>query len=1516
MRLIVQVLPLSEGPANSLAAYSRIPITPRKPNRFTLPVRPEQTFEQIWTFVEERYKRNYLTPAQAANFMIKKIQDGYDCDLDLSDTVGAIFEGEKDQEKIMIQVIQASIDRDISVPVTSNLRPANAYKRLLEIQQSGGNKRRRIEEQRYGAPIEDLHPDRPVHSRERDVVARNFEVSNEGSLENHDRHRGSGSGSGSGSSVIVVEDSQPGAESGGNPSFEEPPKSESPEPGGQSVQQISESSGHYQSSPLLGASDTIPTSAPITFIKPSLPASKLRAHQSTAVYKSTPHSAQAAPITKHAEREDRHDVGGDEDVDDAVDIDQSSQDVANQLWPKFGEPRLPSNPYSSDASTPEYLETTTSPTFRILNAQRVDVYEDIESPDEEASIMNRRTRRLKTYSRHPRTPRTRQTKAHPTYTPQSPPTSAQKSNTIAPSPTNGERAEEGLIRPSPQDQAHPVVTPTSKIVENARSGSPMHATKLLHIMRERRRSRGENPDLGQSPKTTSSEAVENNVTSNGNSPSSKSVKDSSTLKKPLKRSYKMPSPKHPLNPQNTEKQTPIEDNSNTQYPESAKSTISRKTKSPSAGKQREYDEKRNAKEKEKELADKRKTEAILAEHFSQKEANEAERKSSERDLRLRESEERRKLREETSSGSQDNAQVSVMKQTPASKKTRLRSSVGPDTNSTKKGRATRSRKLTETAATKTRETPSRKAREESNEKRRQTQASTSVKAPPSANSRPESNAATTSPLMDSDEKQARLAKIEELRKKVDQRRAQEAEGKAQETIQTFRATITPPTMNETIAQLNRRKNAKESSVIVLVPSKQPSNERNIVTPVKEASFALSDQASSVQGSVRRSVSFSTELESSEKKGQTRLSNIQKATSPTGILKRPARKTGGQASSTKANKTHNDAPEIASTERFHPVIQRAEVPLPDFEKSSPEAARNASRAKSSPQEKSDPQSQLPNAHSEHPLRRGKRKLSSPTHDAKNTVPPNRQRSETPSQLGSSQLRKTITPNITPAMRQTLLGFPRDKGKEKSIRPSPPKPAPSEEAIAISSDSDESMYSSDESESQPNELKPGPSMTAKEEKAQEVKRKASAETDRAGEAHISPTSKEGVEKKFKRTASTDHAQHGDREASPFETLGAQNTKERLLAIEKPTSPVNVDQLHPSCSTIGQDHPVISAQKKDGREEVLFNQTSVPNRNNILEHEQSSEERQISEEVQAAQMRHETEQRQPSKERSESSRPDESGSDDLDEIDTPKPVELAEAMQETKVPEKASPEADQSDSESESDSNWMKDSPESSPSSPPTTRAPARYISHTPSEGSTSSNDESPEMSQSSEQAQDAQQTTTSVQEPPNEDVEMEDDGSALPSSPPELHVEEKDPSPTPSTSSDSSDSSNSSQGSSQSLPRASGLTKSSSSPAVQSQAPLSSAAGRAASSAIPTKSRAVLSKFPTLKQQLEQVRAAPAKQGPPKPINPGTMRLNGVNGALDSDSDDSSDDSSSSSEDEDEGKAKPGSLFSKKLPRFMS
>lgn len=63
MRLLVKVLPLAQGPANSL--YSDV-VLAQKPVLFSLPVKPEWTFGRLWPLIEERYKKNYLSPAQAA----------------------------------------------------------------------------------------------------------------------------------------------------------------------------------------------------------------------------------------------------------------------------------------------------------------------------------------------------------------------------------------------------------------------------------------------------------------------------------------------------------------------------------------------------------------------------------------------------------------------------------------------------------------------------------------------------------------------------------------------------------------------------------------------------------------------------------------------------------------------------------------------------------------------------------------------------------------------------------------------------------------------------------------------------------------------------------------------------------------------------------------------------------------------------------------------------------------------------------------------------------------------------------------------------------------------------------------------------------------------------------------------------------------------------------------------------------------------------------------------------------
>jgi hypothetical protein len=105
---------------------------------------------------------------QCSNFTMNKLQDAYECDLDLGDTVKSIFGGETDPTMRMIKVVPSFINRDFSVPPTSNLRPHNAHKRPQEVAEEHVSKRRRVEQ----APViqdgmeMDVARDQPVPSTE------------------------------------------------------------------------------------------------------------------------------------------------------------------------------------------------------------------------------------------------------------------------------------------------------------------------------------------------------------------------------------------------------------------------------------------------------------------------------------------------------------------------------------------------------------------------------------------------------------------------------------------------------------------------------------------------------------------------------------------------------------------------------------------------------------------------------------------------------------------------------------------------------------------------------------------------------------------------------------------------------------------------------------------------------------------------------------------------------------------------------------------------------------------------------------------------------------------------------------------------------------------------------------------------------------------------------------------------------------------------------------------------------
>ncbi|PVI01319.1 hypothetical protein DM02DRAFT_727957 [Periconia macrospinosa] len=251
MRLTVEVLPLTSenahGP-NRAAALAEF-----KGRKFALPVQLDHTFEQVWQQIEERYKKNYLSQLQATYFVIKKLQDAYDCDLDIRDTVGDIFEGETDPQMRMIKVVPSFVNRDFSMPATSFLRPTNTHKRAREMSIDIINKRRRLEEQTKALMETDPSRDHPMTSTE---SARNSSVTstaNPGLRPNEERSNRSRSGS----SLIFVQNAQTGNEEYGVQIKEESPELGSVTP----LVPPQESNGGFKK-PLLPASKTIPVPLP------------------------------------------------------------------------------------------------------------------------------------------------------------------------------------------------------------------------------------------------------------------------------------------------------------------------------------------------------------------------------------------------------------------------------------------------------------------------------------------------------------------------------------------------------------------------------------------------------------------------------------------------------------------------------------------------------------------------------------------------------------------------------------------------------------------------------------------------------------------------------------------------------------------------------------------------------------------------------------------------------------------------------------------------------------------------------------------------------------------------------------------------------------------------------------------------------------------------------------------------------------------------------------------------------
>ncbi|KAK4992668.1 hypothetical protein LTR50_001002 [Elasticomyces elasticus] len=277
MRLLVKILPLSQPPLNSL--YKHIPVKPPAPVLLAIPVRPDQTFGDLWEKIETRYKKNYLPQSQHGNVVFKKFQDNYNGDLDLSDTVGEIFGDEPDTSKHLIHVIQAPLDRDISVPVTSNLRPPTAghKRRTSDVDHSNARERKRHESQ-YRATRSDVHPDQPVRSRESSVPQTNgnYAALGNGDRTEHDDERGSAERSHRQFARSTVEADYEHVQQ------EEEDLSTRDSQLSRDHDTLREDPDSCRRSLMLGSSQAGPGAGDTPFLKPSVPASRLRKNTDSA----------------------------------------------------------------------------------------------------------------------------------------------------------------------------------------------------------------------------------------------------------------------------------------------------------------------------------------------------------------------------------------------------------------------------------------------------------------------------------------------------------------------------------------------------------------------------------------------------------------------------------------------------------------------------------------------------------------------------------------------------------------------------------------------------------------------------------------------------------------------------------------------------------------------------------------------------------------------------------------------------------------------------------------------------------------------------------------------------------------------------------------------------------------------------------------------------------------------------------------------------------------------------------
>lgn len=164
MRVHVKIIPPPIPAGSPLTVHEERPA-----QLFNTLIDHELTFQDAWNTFQQQMGGLY-NEKLPRNWEIKKLQDRDGYDIDRRTNIREFFKEDKPDDRI-VRVIMMASDRECSIAQGSFLRPEWVHARALSTPERERIKRRKTQEERYGAVVEELLPEMPVLSREEEDVA-------------------------------------------------------------------------------------------------------------------------------------------------------------------------------------------------------------------------------------------------------------------------------------------------------------------------------------------------------------------------------------------------------------------------------------------------------------------------------------------------------------------------------------------------------------------------------------------------------------------------------------------------------------------------------------------------------------------------------------------------------------------------------------------------------------------------------------------------------------------------------------------------------------------------------------------------------------------------------------------------------------------------------------------------------------------------------------------------------------------------------------------------------------------------------------------------------------------------------------------------------------------------------------------------------------------------------------------------------------------------------------------------